>query len=174
MTPKKRIELSAFSQPIVLPLYDDAKQRLPLATDKAASTSVTACLGATVQGTRILEPHLVSAVTFKADEKFVPPRDLVLESGDDDGRFVPTAVDGHKAVVGDGFVLPVASESDDPIELKSTTHFSVSTIDNEDGDEWFETKTGRRVRRRSGRYRTSLRRLRRRRQRRALRREGVL
>ena len=91
---KKRIELTAFTPPVVLPLYDKAKDRLPLAAKTTMPTAIAACLTAKVQGTRLLEPHSVSAVSFKVDEKFVPLRDLVLESGD--ARFVPIVTDRHK------------------------------------------------------------------------------
>ena len=97
------------------------------------------CLrGRSVQDSRLLEPHSVSAVTSKVGEKFVPLRDLLLES--DDERFVPIVADRHKVTTDCGFVLPIANKTDDPTELEQTTRLSVSTIDDkDDDDEWFET-----------------------------------
>ena len=71
---------------------------------------------------------------YNVNEKYVPLRDLSLESSD--ARFVPVVADGQRVVVEGGFVLPVADETGDLIELKSTTRFSVSTIDDEDDDTW--------------------------------------
>ena len=136
LTPRKQIKLTAFTPLIVLPLYDKAKGRLPPAANTMTTTAIGACLNAEVQGTRLLEPHSVSAIKFNVDGKHVPLCDLVLESDDGDGRFVSVATGGHKVVVEGGFVLPVADESDDPDELKSTACFSVSTTGDEgDNDE---------------------------------------
>ena len=104
VTAKKRIELVAFSSPIVLPLYETTDQRLPPAAGVTGSTAVAACLNATVQGSRLLEPHSFSAVTFKVDEKFAPLRDLMLKP--DNERFVPTVVDRHKVVIDGGQTRP--------------------------------------------------------------------
>ena len=75
LTSKKLIELSTFSPPIVLPLYETTNQQLLPAASITAPASV-ACISAAVQGARILEPHSVSTVKFKVDEKLVPLRDL--------------------------------------------------------------------------------------------------
>ena len=72
---------------------------------------------------------------FKIDEKLVPLREILLESGDE--RLVPVVIDGHHVVVDGGFVLPVANEIDDSIALEQTTRFSISTIDDDDDNEWF-------------------------------------
>ena len=135
LTSNKQIELSGFSPPIVLPLYETTNQRLPSATGITAPASVV-CISTATQGVRLLEPHSVSAATFKVGEQLVPLRELLLESSD---ARVPSTVDGHRAVVEGGFVLPVANETDDLIEFKSTTRFLVSTIGDEDDDEWSET-----------------------------------
>ena len=131
LTSKKKIPLPASSPPVVLPLYESTDEQILPATGVAASASV-ACTSAVVQGARLLEPYSVSPVKFKVGEKLVLLRDLLLESGDE--RLVPVVVDGHRVVVGGGFELPVANETDDPIELEQTTCFSVSTIDVGDGD----------------------------------------
>ena len=99
---KKQIELTALTPPIMLPLPDKAKDRLPPAAITTTSTAIAACLNTQIQGTRILEPHSVSTVKFKVDEKHVPLRELVLESNDGDGRFVPILVDGHKVFMEGG------------------------------------------------------------------------
>ena len=101
-----------------------------------ASASV-AFISLAVQGARIFEPHSASAVKFNVDEKFVPLREILLEPGD--ASFVSAVVGGHRAIVEGGFVLQVANKTDDLIELKSTTRFTVSTVEDEDEDEWFET-----------------------------------
>ena len=136
LTSKKKISLSAFSPPIVLPLYFTTDERILSAMGVAVSAPA-ACISAVVQGARLLEPHSASSVKFKVDRKLVPPRDLLLEPSDE--HFVPVVVDGYQVVVGGGFALPVANETDNPIELEQTTRFSVSTIGGDDGDMRFET-----------------------------------
>ena len=106
LTSKKNILLSAFSPPIALPLYETTDQRILPVTGVAVSASV-ACISAAVQDARLLEPHSVSAVAV--GEKFVPLRDLSLESSDGGGRFVPIAVDWRRVVVEGGFVLSVTN-----------------------------------------------------------------
>ena len=116
LTADKRIELAAFSPPIVLPLYEITDQQLPPAAGVTTPTAVAACLNATVQGSCLIEPHSASAGTFKIDEKFVLLRDIVLES--DDARFVSIVADRHKVVIDGGFVPSVVNETGGPIELE--------------------------------------------------------
>ena len=92
---KKQIELPAFSPPVVLSLHETTSQRLPPAVDITVPALV-AYNSTVVQGARLLEPHSVSVVKFKVDEKPVPLRDLLLDSSDE--RFLPAIVDWYQVV----------------------------------------------------------------------------